>query len=65
MDEKYLSKLNQQYEYFLKDKSYKTEEALHDADSEVCLVGEHDWQKSYAYRKYSCKKCEAIRMKTN
>ena len=65
MDEKYLSKLTQQYEYFLNNISYTTEEALHDADPKGCLVGEHDWKKSYAYRKYSCKKCEAIRMKTN
>lgn len=64
MDEKFLKK-NQTYEYFLNEKKYETEETLHDADSKVCLVGEHDWKKSFSFGRYSCKKCEAIRMKTN
>ena len=60
-----MTKTPQKYEYFLNDTMYKTEDALHDADSNVCSVGEHDWQKSYTYHKYTCKKCEAIRMKIN
>jgi hypothetical protein len=63
MDEKFL-KTPQQYEYFLDDTRYDTEVALHEADSEVCLTGEHDWKKLFTYGKYSCKKCKAIRMKT-
>ena len=62
MDEKLLTQ-PQKYEYFLNDKMYETEKTLHEADSKVCLDGEHDWKKSFAYRRYSCKKCEAIRMK--
>jgi hypothetical protein len=27
------------------------------------LAGDHEWKKSFVYGKYSCKKCEAVRMK--
>lgn len=64
VDEKFLTK-HQEYEYFLGDTMYETEEALHKADSKTCLPGEHEWKKSFTYGRYSCKKCKAIRMKTN
>lgn len=58
-------KKNQTYEYYLNEETYETEENLHDADPKGCLVGEHEWKKSFSFGRYSCKKCEAIRMKTN
>ena len=54
----------QNFEYLLNDSSFDTEEALHAKYTETCDAGEHDWKKSFVYGKYSCKKCEAKRMKT-
>lgn len=63
MEESFVVKLPQKYEYILNTIKYDTEEALHAVDASTCLSSEHEWKKSYVYGKYSCKKCEAIRMK--
>lgn len=53
----------QKYEYNLDENKYETEEALHSAEKTTCGADQHDWKKSFVYGKYSCKKCEAKRMK--
>lgn len=58
-----MTKSPQKYEYILNEVKYDTEEALHAADTGTCFAGEHEWKKSFVFGKYSCKKCEAIRMK--
>ena len=58
-----MSKSPQKYEYILNEVKYDTEETLHAADDSTCITDEHDWKKSYLYGKYSCSKCEAVRMK--
>ena len=58
-----MSKSPQKFEYILNEATYDTEDALHLADASTCLTGEHDWKKSFVYGRYSCKKCEAKRMK--
>jgi len=65
LDENLLVISPQKYEYLLKEETYETEDALHTADSSTCLTGEHDWKKSFVYRQYSCKNCEAKRMRIN
>jgi predicted RNA-binding protein (virulence factor B family) len=63
LDESLLVKSPQKYAYFLNEETYETEVALHAADSNTCLGGEHDWKKSFIYRRYTCKNCEAQRMR--
>ena len=63
VDESILGESTQQYEYILNEATFETEEALHAADTRTCLPGEHDWRKSFVYGMYSCRKCEAKRMK--
>lgn len=58
-----MSKSPQKFEYILDENKYETEIALHSAASETCSAEEHDWKKSFVYGKYSCKKCDAKRMK--
>jgi hypothetical protein len=53
----------QEYEYIMNEVTFDTEEALHAANAGTCLTGEHDWRKSFVYGMYSCRKCEAKRMK--
>ena len=63
LEESLLGKSPQEFEYILNDVTYDTEDALHAADASTCSAGEHDWKKSFSYGRYSCKKCDAIRMK--
>jgi hypothetical protein len=63
MEESLMAKSPQKYEYILNEIKYDTEETLHAANAGTCLASEHEWKKSFVYGKYSCKKCEAIRMK--
>lgn len=60
-----MSKSPQKFEYNLDENKYETEEALHSASSETCPAEEHEWKKSFVYGRYSCKKCDATRMKIN
>ena len=62
--ESVLDQTTQGYEYILNEARFDTEEALHAADAGTCLPGEHDWKKSFVYGMYSCRNCEAKRMKT-
>jgi hypothetical protein len=63
MEESLVNKSPQKYEYILNDVKYETEETLHAAEASTCMQDEHNWRKSYLYGKYSCKNCDAIRMK--
>jgi hypothetical protein len=63
MDESLLGKSPKRFEYIIDEVTYDTEDALHAANASTCMTGEHDWKKSFSYGRYSCKKCEAIRMK--
>ena len=61
LEERLLNKSSQKYEYILNEVTYDTEESVHVADASTCLANEHDWKKSYVFRRYSCKNCEAMR----
>ncbi len=63
MDESLLGKSPKRFEYIIDEVTYDAEDALHAANASTCLTGKHDWKKSFSYGRYSCKKCEAIRMK--
>jgi hypothetical protein len=51
------------FEYILGETTYPTEEALHSADTTTCVADQHNWKKSFVYGKYSCRNCDATRMK--
>ena len=60
---KLLNGSEQEYEYILNEEKFDSEEALHAAHGDTCAAGEHDWRKSFSYGMYSCRKCDAKRMK--
>ena len=51
------------FEYILGETTYPNEDDLHAADAATCDTDMHEWKKSFVYGRYSCKKCEAKRMK--
>lgn len=58
-----MSKINYEFEYILNETSYPNEKELHTANASTCAADHHEWKKSYVYGKYSCRKCDATRMK--
>jgi hypothetical protein len=65
MEESLVLKSSQKFEYLVNESKYETEEALHSADAATCVAEDHEWKKSFVYGRYSCKKCDATRMKIN
>ena len=58
-----MSKATQKFEYLFDENKFETEETLHSSNAATCAAEQHEWKKSFVYGKYSCRKCEAKRMK--